>query len=77
MTMAASHSREQPPPNDTINRTAERTSTQKFIIPTLEKQDYTSACKHVVVEVRTLYKNDERPRFINNEKQQNVTATIP
>ena len=43
MTVAESHSREQPPPNDTMNRTTERTCTQKLTIPTLEKQDYTSA----------------------------------
>ena len=42
MIMAESHSREQPPPNDTMNRTAERTCTQKVTIPTLDKQDYTS-----------------------------------
>ena len=43
MTMAESHSGEQPPPNETMNRTTERTCTQKFTTPTLEKQDYTSA----------------------------------
>ena len=43
MIMAESHSREQPPPNDTMNRTAERNCTQKLTIPTLDKQDYTSA----------------------------------
>ena len=41
--MVESHSREQPPPDDTTNRTAERTCTQKLTIPTLDKQDYTSA----------------------------------
>ena len=41
--MAESHSLEQPPPNDTMNRTAEWTCTQKLTIPTLDKQDYTSA----------------------------------
>ena len=30
-------------PNDTLNRTAYRTSTQKLTIPTLEKQDQTNA----------------------------------
>ena len=34
---------EQPPPNETMNRTVERTCTQKLTIPTLEKQDCTSA----------------------------------
>ena len=43
MTMAESHSGEQPPPNQTMNRTTERTCSQKLTIPTLEKQDYTSA----------------------------------
>ena len=43
MMMAESHSREKPPPNDTMNRTAERTCTQKLTIPTLDKQDYISA----------------------------------
>ena len=43
MMMAESHSREQPPLNDTMNRTAERTCTQKPTIPTLDKEDYTSA----------------------------------
>ena len=43
MMTAESHSREQQPPNDTMNRTAERTCTQKLTIPTLDKQDYTSA----------------------------------
>ena len=42
-TSARSHSGEQPLPNDTFNRTNERTSTQKLTIPTLEKQDYTNA----------------------------------
>ena len=30
-------------PNDTINRSADRTCIQKFTIPTLEKQDHTNA----------------------------------
>ena len=42
-TSAGTHSGEQPLPNDTLNRTNERTCTQKFIIPTLEKQDYTNS----------------------------------
>ena len=43
MTMTGSQSGEQPPPNETMNRTVERTCTQKLTIPTLEKQDCTSA----------------------------------
>ena len=42
-TSAGIHSGHQPLPNDTINRTNERTCTQKLTIPTLEKQDYTNA----------------------------------
>ena len=42
-TSAGTHSGEQPLPNDTLNRTNERTCTQKLIIPTLEKQDYTNS----------------------------------
>ena len=34
---------DQPLPNDTLNRTNERTCTQKLTIPTLEKQDHTNA----------------------------------
>ena len=37
------HPNDQPLPNDTLNRTSERTCTQKLTIPTLEKQDYTNA----------------------------------
>ena len=53
MPMTGSQSGEQPPPNETMNRTVERTRTQKLTIPTLEKQDY--QCKHVVAEIRTVY----------------------
>ena len=42
-TATGSRAGEQPLPNETMNRTAERTCTQKITIPTLEKQDYTSA----------------------------------
>ena len=42
-TSAESHSGEQLLPNDTLNRTNERTCTQKLTIPTLEKQDYSNA----------------------------------
>ena len=42
-TSAGTHPDEQPLPNDTLNRTHERTCTQKLTIPTLEKQDYTNA----------------------------------
>ena len=42
-TATGSRAGEQPLPNETMNRTAERTCTQKLTIPTLEKQDYTSA----------------------------------
>ena len=41
--VTGSHAGEQSPPNETMNRTAERTCTQKLTIPTLEKQDYTNA----------------------------------
>ena len=37
------HVDEQPLPNETMNRTTERTWTQKLTIPTLEKQNYTNA----------------------------------
>ena len=37
------NSGDQPLPNDTLNRTNERTCTQKLTIPTLEKQIYTNA----------------------------------
>ena len=43
-TSAESHPDEQPLPNETMNRTTERTCTQKLTIPTLEKQAYTNAC---------------------------------
>ena len=43
MTSAESHLDEQPLPSETMNRTTERTCTQKLTIPTLEKQDYTNA----------------------------------
>ena len=42
-TSAGPHSSEQPLPNYTVNRTNERTCTQKLTISTLEKQDYTNA----------------------------------
>ena len=42
-TVTETHQSGQPPPNDTMNRTTERTCTQKLTIPTLDKQDYTSA----------------------------------
>ena len=41
--MTGSQPGEQPPPNETMNRTVERTCTQKLTMPTLEKQDCTSA----------------------------------
>ena len=41
--IAGSQPGEQPPPNEIMNRTVERTCTQKLTIPTLEKQDCTSA----------------------------------
>ena len=43
-TSAESHPDEQPLPNETMNRTTERTCTQKLTIPKLEKQAYTNAC---------------------------------
>ena len=43
MTSSGSHLAEQPLLNDTMNRTTERTCTQKLIIPTIEKQGYTNA----------------------------------
>ena len=42
-TAAELHPDNQPLPNDTLNRTNERTCTHKLTIPTLEKQDYTNA----------------------------------
>ena len=42
-TVTETHQRGQPPPNDTMNRTTKRTCTQKLTIPTLDKQDNTSA----------------------------------
>ena len=42
-TSSGTHSDEQPLPNDTLNRTSERTCTQKLTIAALEKQDYTNA----------------------------------
>ena len=36
------HPGDQPLPNDTLNRTNERTCTQKLTIPTMEKRDYTN-----------------------------------
>ena len=42
-TVTETHQRGQPPPNDTMNRTTERTCTRKLTIPTLDKQDFTSA----------------------------------
>ena len=42
-TSAGNHSSEQPLPNETLNRTNERTCTQKLTISTLEKQDHTNA----------------------------------
>ena len=42
-TSTESHLGDQPLPNDALNRTSERTCTQKLTIPTLEKQDYSNA----------------------------------
>ena len=42
-TVTETHQSGQPPPNDTMNRTTERTCTQKLTILTLDKQNYTSA----------------------------------
>ena len=41
-TSTESHLDEQSLPNETMNRSTERTCTQKPTIPTLEKQDYTN-----------------------------------
>ena len=42
-TSAGINSGDKPLPNDTLNRTNERTCTQKLTFPTLEKQDYANA----------------------------------
>ena len=42
-TSTESHLNDQPLPNDTLNRTSERTCTQTLTIPTVEKQDYPNA----------------------------------
>ena len=42
-TLTVTHTDEQQLPNDTLNRTNERTCIQKLTIPTLEKQDKTNA----------------------------------
>ena len=42
-TSSAPHTGGQLLTNETMNRTADRNCTQKLTIPTLEKQDYTSA----------------------------------
>ena len=72
---AATDSGEQPLPYDILNRTNERTCTQKVTIPTLEKQDY--QCKNVVAEVRTVHKDDKGFRRIDNDEQQRNTAAKP
>ena len=62
-------------PNDTMNRTADRTCTQKLTIPTLEKQDQANAS--MWEKIRPIYKNDERHRLVNHDEQQRNPTTIP
>ena len=63
-------------PNDTMNRTADRTCTQKLTIPTLEKQDQANASMWWRKFVQ-YYKNDERHRLVNHDEQQRNPTTIP
>ena len=58
-TSAESHPDEQPLPNETMNRTTERTCTQKLTIGKARLHQ----CKHVVAEVCTVHKDDKRPRL--------------
>ena len=77
MTMTGLQSGEQPPPNETMSRTVERTCTQKLTIPTLEKQDCTSANMwwRKFVQYIKMMKDLDLSTMTN--KQQRDTATIP
>ena len=75
-TSAAPHTSGHLLTSETMNRTAERTCTQKLTIPTLEKQDYTSANMWWRKFVQYI-KIDKRNRPIDYDEQQGNTATIP
>ena len=57
-------------PNDTMNRTADRTCTQKLTIPTLEKHDHTSANLwwRKLVQYIKLTKENDLSTMTNNKK---------
>ena len=63
-------------PNDTLNRTTDRTCIQKLTIPTLETQDHTNASMWWWKFVQ-VHKNEEGSRSINYDEQQGNTTTIP
>ena len=75
-TSAGTHSGEQPLPSDTLNRTNERTCTQKITIPTLKKQDNTNANKwwRKFVHYIKMTKDLDLSKMTNNKRN---TATIP
>ena len=75
-TSAESHPGDQPLPNDTLNRTNERTCTQKLTIPTLEKQDYNNANMWWRKFVQYV-KNDQGLGSFKDDEQQRNTATKP
>ena len=72
-TSAGNHSSDQPLPNDTLNRTNERTCTQKLTIPTLEKQDHTNAN----MWWRKLVQYIKKLGSIKDDKQQRNITTVP
>ena len=69
-TAAESHPGDQPLPNDTLNRTNERTCTQKLAIPTSEKQDYTNVNMwwRKFVQYIKMTKDLDRSKMTNNKE---------
>ena len=69
-TAAESHPGNQPLPNETLNRTNERTCTQKLTIPTLEKQDYTNANMwwRKFVQYIKMTEDLDLPKMTNNKE---------
>ena len=63
------HPNDQPLPNDTLNRTSERTCTQKLTIPTLEKQDYTNMWWRKFVQYIKMTKDLDLSKVTNNKEK--------
>ena len=77
MTMAESHAFTRTTTSERYNEQNRRTDLHTETYHSNVGQARLYQCKHVVAEVHRVHRNDERPRPINNDKQQRDTATTP